>query len=78
MNPTAGKVPAVGARPIPALAGIGLRAFHHDEFLQHRPAIPWVEVHSENFFADGGRQLEVIDAVRRDYGLSLHGVGLSL
>ncbi|TAK53708.1 MAG: DUF692 domain-containing protein [Gammaproteobacteria bacterium] len=40
--------------------------------------MPWVEVHSENFFADGGRQLEVIDAVRRDYGLSLHGVGLSL
>ena len=35
-------------------------------------------MHSENFFADGGRQLRVLDAVQRDYGLSLHGVGLSL
>jgi hypothetical protein len=65
-------------RPIPACAGIGLRADHHDEFLATRPAIPWVEVHSENFFADGGRQIDVIEAVRRDHGVSLHGVGLSL
>lgn len=66
------------AQPIPALAGIGLRAPHHREFLDRRPDIPWVEVHSENFFADGGRQIEVLDAVRRDYGISLHGVGLSI
>jgi uncharacterized protein (UPF0276 family) len=66
------------AQPIPAQAGIGLRAPHHREFLEQRPQIPWVEVHSENFFAEGGRQLEVLDAVRRDYGISLHGVGLSI
>jgi len=71
-------VPLTASRPIPAQAGIGLRSPHHDEFLAQRPAVPWVEVHSENFFADGGRQLQVLDAVRRDYGLSLHGVGLSL
>lgn len=64
--------------PIPAVAGIGLRAAHHAEFLASRPAIPWVEVHSENFFADGGHPLAVLDALRHDYGLSLHGVGLSL
>lgn len=66
------------SRPIPASAGIGLRAAHHAAFLAARPDIPWVEVHSENFFADGGRQLQLLDTVRRDYGLSLHGVGLSL
>ncbi len=71
-------MPERGAQPIPARAGIGLRAPHHAVFLATRPAVPWVEVHSENFFADGGRQLEVLDAVRRDYGISLHGVGLSL
>ncbi len=71
-------MPATASRPIPAQAGIGLRSPHHDEFLARRPGIPWVEVHSENFFADGGRQLQVLDAVRRDYGVSLHGVGLSL
>ena len=71
-------MPATASRPIPAQAGIGLRSAHHNEFLERRPALPWVEVHSENFFADGGRQLQVLDAVRRDYGVSLHGVGLSL
>jgi len=71
-------MPATASRPVPAQAGIGLRSAHHDEFLARRPGVPWVEVHSENFFADGGRQLAVLDAVRRDYGLSLHGVGLSL
>jgi len=71
-------MPAAASRPIPAAAGIGLRTLHHDEFLSSRPTIPWVEVHSENYFADGGRQLQVLDAVRRDYGVSLHGVGMSL
>lgn len=71
-------MPPTASRPVPAQAGIGLRSPHHDEFLARRPAISWVEVHSENFFADGGRQLQVLDAVRRDYGVSLHGVGLSL
>ncbi len=71
-------MPPAASRPVPAQAGIGLRSPHHDEFLDRRPSVPWVEVHSENFFADGGRQLQVLDAVRRDYGLSLHGVGLSL
>ena len=71
-------MPATASRPIPAQAVIGLRSTHHNEFLARRPNVPWVEVHSENFFADGGRQLQVLDAVRRDYGVSLHGVGLSL
>lgn len=38
----------------------------------------WFEVHSENFFCAGGEMLTVLEAVRRDYPLSLHGVGLSL
>ena len=65
-------------QPVPAQAGIGLRTAHHREFLARQPRIPWVEVHSENFFADGGRQIELIDAVRCNYGISLHGVGLSI
>jgi uncharacterized protein (UPF0276 family) len=64
--------------PIPADAGIGLRAPHHAEFLATRPAVSWVEVHSENFFAAGGTQPRVLERVRADYPLSLHGVGLAL
>ena len=58
--------------------GIGLRAPHYGSFLHERPAIGWLEVHSENYFGDGGYDLHVLERVRRDYPLSLHGVGLSL
>ena len=63
---------------IPVRAGIGLRAAHHREVLAERPSIGWLEVHSENFFADGGQVLHVLDRARSFYPLSLHGVGLSL
>src|SRR5215510_11362838 len=65
-------------RPIPARAGIGLRAQHHDDLIAERPAVGFLEAHSENYFADGGAQLEYLDRLRAHYPLSLHGVGLSL
>jgi uncharacterized protein (UPF0276 family) len=63
--------------------GIGLRAPHYQTFLSERPNLDFVEVHSENFFgreglALGGRPLQMLQQVRRDYAVSLHGVGLSL
>ena len=64
--------------PVPARAGIGLRAPHVCELLERRPEVSWLEVHSENYFAPGGRAVAELDQVRRDYALSLHGVGLSL
>jgi uncharacterized protein len=64
--------------PIPARAGIGLRAVHHDALLETRPAVGWLEAHSENYFADGGAQLDYLSRLRELYPLSLHGVGLSL
>ena len=59
-------------------AGIGLRAPHYRDFLDGEPAVDWVEVHSENFFGDGGFDLHVLNRVRERYAVSLHGVGLSL
>lgn len=58
--------------------GIGLRHAHHDAFMQAPPPVGWVEVHSENYFGDGGYDLRVLDTVRRDLPVSLHGVGLGL
>lgn len=58
--------------------GIGLRAPHYRQFLDGRPAIDWLEVHSENYFGDGGFDLHVLEHARANYPLSLHGVGLSL
>ena len=63
---------------IPARAGIGLRAVHHEALLAERPGVGWLEAHSENYFADGGAPLEYLERLRQDYPLSLHGVGLSL
>lgn len=62
---------------IPAAAGIGLRFQHHRTVLETRPALPWVEVHTENYLG-GGPSARTLDAVRGSYPLSLHGVGLSL
>ena len=59
-------------------AGIGLRAPHLQYVLAERPAVPWFEVHSENYYADGGPALKALDRIRADYPLSLHGVGMSL
>ncbi len=60
------------------LTGIGLRTPHHKEFLEKRPGVAWVEVHSENFFAEGGNIIQTLENVRAQYPVSLHGVGLSL
>jgi uncharacterized protein (UPF0276 family) len=59
-------------------AGIGLRAPHVGQILAERPAIPWLEVHSENYYVDGGAALSSLLRIRADYPLSLHGVGMSL
>ena len=61
-----------------ASVGIGLRQPHHGALLQQRPALGFVEVHSENFMADGGAALALLQAVRQAYPVSLHGVGLAL
>ena len=60
------------------LSGIGLRTPHISEFLEKKPGIAWVEVHSENYFGEGGRPIHQLEQVRRDYPISLHGVSLSL
>ncbi len=60
------------------VTGIGLRTPHISEFLEKKPGVAWVEVHSENYFGEGGRPLHNLMQVRRDYPVSLHGVSLSL
>lgn len=59
-------------------AGIGLRQPHYAAFFESLPSLGFVEVHSENFFADGGAALAVLERARASYPVSLHGVGLAL
>lgn len=63
---------------VPLGNGVGLRSQHYRDFLTAPVAIDWLEVHSENYFGDGGYDLHVLQQLRRDYPLSLHGVGLGL
>jgi uncharacterized protein (UPF0276 family) len=69
-------MPAASA--LGATAGIGLRSPHVAQVRLDRPVIGWLEVHSENYFVDGGPALAALEAIRADYPVSLHGVGLGL
>lgn len=46
--------------------------------LAERPEVAWFEVISENFMVEGGRPRHVLEQVRKDYPVALHGVSLSL
>jgi hypothetical protein len=58
-------------------AGIGWRAPHHGAVLEQRPSVGFLEVHAENHMG-GGRRTALLECARRDYPISVHGVGLSL
>ena len=58
-------------------AGIGFRTPHFAELAAARPALGFLEVHPENYLG-GGERPRQLDLLRRDYRVSLHGVGLSL
>jgi uncharacterized protein (UPF0276 family) len=58
--------------------GLGLRREHYRQVIAERPAVGWFEVISENFMVPGGNARRVLEAVRRDYPIVLHGVSLSI
>ena len=59
-------------------AGVGFKAEHFEEALAAPAAGLWFEVHAENYMVDGGPRLAMLETVRSERPLSLHGVGLSL
>ena len=76
MDPVHDSLPLC-SRLIPTRAGIGLRHVHHQAVIDTHPSVGWLEVHSENYLC-GGAPMHYLETVRRDYAVSLHGVGLSL
>ncbi|HUY37736.1 MAG TPA: DUF692 domain-containing protein [Candidatus Binataceae bacterium] len=58
--------------------GVGLRRPHYAHILKRHPEIDWFEIISENFMVAGGRPLEVLDAVRAQYPVVMHGVSMSI
>jgi uncharacterized protein (UPF0276 family) len=59
-------------------AGLGFKPQHFSEAVASPAVGLWFEVHAENYMVDGGPRLAMLEQLRRDRPLSLHGVGLSL
>ena len=59
-------------------AGLGWRHPHYAQVLEQLPRVGFLQVHSENFFGQGGAALATLAAARAHYPISLHGVGLGL
>jgi uncharacterized protein (UPF0276 family) len=59
-------------------AGLGFKPQHFQEALAWPAADLWFEVHAENYMVAGGPRLAMLETLRRDRPLSLHGVGMSL
>ena len=58
--------------------GLGLRPVHYDTLLAGRAPLDWLEIISENFMVDGGKPMLMLDRLRADYPMAMHGVGLSI
>ncbi len=58
--------------------GVGLRPSHYQWVLENRPKVDWFEGISENFMAGGGRPRRVLEKVRENYPVAIHGVSLSI
>ena len=58
--------------------GLGLRKTHYANFLEGGVPVDFVEVISENYMVGGGKPLRILETVRRDLPVILHGVSLSV
>lgn len=63
---------------LPLRAGVGLKPEHFREILAQPPCTGFFEVHAENYMGADGPPHRYLAAIRADYPLSLHGVGLSI
>jgi uncharacterized protein len=70
--------PALGGGALPLRAGLGLKAEHFAHVRDTCPDVGFFEVHAENYLVAGGPMLRHLAAVRADYPLTIHGVGLSI
>jgi uncharacterized protein len=74
-SPASQGIPSAGV-------GLGLRSVHYGHILEHKPKVPFFEIISENYMGtaagSGGRPGRMLDQVRRDYPIVMHGVSMSI
>lgn len=61
-----------------ALAGVGFKHEHAQDVFESEHSVAWFEVHPENYMGEGGMPHRLLTDLRERFGLSLHGVGLSI
>ncbi len=68
---------AAPSAPAPQV-GFGLRVQHYETLLKRGVRADFAEATSENFLGRGGRAFSVLERVRADVPVALHGVSLSI
>lgn len=65
-------------KPAPLGFGLGLRPIYYADILEQKPPVDWFEIISENFMVPGGRPRVMLERIRGDYPIVMHGVSLSI
>jgi len=63
---------------LPEAPGVGYKAQHFSALREDPGPVQWIEIHAENYMGDGGRPHAQLRALRNDFPISVHGVGLSI
>ncbi|MEO1364677.1 MAG: DUF692 domain-containing protein [Pseudomonadota bacterium] len=63
---------------LPQAPGVGYKPQHFNDVRSDPGPVTWLEVHAENYMGDGGRPHAQLRALREDFAISVHGVGLSI
>lgn len=63
---------------LPAKAGVGFKPDHFTAIRAGSKDIGFFEIHAENYMGAGGLPHAQLAAIRADFPLSIHGVGLSI
>lgn len=58
--------------------GLGLRAKHMPYIFEHKPAVDWFEIISENYMDTGGKPRRNLARIAEHYPVVMHGVSLSI
>lgn len=63
---------------LPRKPGLGFKPEHFPAIAETRPDLGFFEIHAENYMGAGGMPHAMLQRLREDYALSVHGVGLSI
>ncbi len=66
------------AQRLPAAPGVGYKPQHFTALRADPGPVRWLEIHAENYMGNGGRPHAQLRALRADFAISVHGVGLSI